>query len=231
MSLQRTGITKNAYMNQNIYTQMQMIADKITSLTTFEQVLGEEMGYNVETYGKVSDHAASMRNWVLRLYESHPLAHQCIQWHAPFTFLKGSKDKTRRVVTSTVYNFTSQSPVFRQEQNVKGPYKENLDYLLEQEGIGSLPLNEGDLVNEFSGQPYTPVSIDPRYGYPSSSRLSDDSLEKWQRAKDAQTGRDALSYRHTATGIIGQSASRALDRLIATGRPFSLGVHFNVSHK
>jgi len=48
-------------------------------------------------------------------------------------------------------------------------------------------------------------------------------------------GRDSLSKEHTATGVLGQMAVTALDRLILErrkgGTPFSLSVHFNAPHR
>jgi len=84
---------------------------------------------------------------------------------------------------------------------------------------------QGDQTNPISQQPYSPFQLDPLYGYPTKSTLSVSS--PFYGDPGTSRGRDSLDANRTLTGVLGDIAQRALSRLVRTGDPYMLSVHFN----
>jgi len=87
----------------------------------------------------------------------------------------------------------------------------------------------------FKRMPYTPIELDPRYGYNANTPLSVDAgFSNWQMGNNNIAGRDELSERYTRTAVLGETALQALKRFGTDyrreGKPFSLSVHFGAPH-
>jgi len=110
-----------------------------------------------------------------------------------------------------------------------------LKSLLKQDDTVQTKFLPGQQRNYYTGLPYTPIRIDPRWNRGTNTQLrSLDGYEHKTLGNSNVFGEDSLPARYTRTGILGQMAAKALARLAnnytLTGQPFSLSVHFNAPH-
>lgn len=132
------------------------------------------------------------------------------KWHFPIKFYKP--------ISFNNYDYKTNSFEFAPEMVFKGNYRDALRAFKRE--IDEV-YNDGDQQNKYSKKPYTPIQLDPRYGMPTDSPLSESA------GNDGTCGRDSLSANYTSSGILGDMALKALDRLLKAGNPFLLSVHFN----
>jgi Sulfatase len=80
-SLQRTGYLDNAMFKDEVYEKHTIYKERIEALVSFEQVLAEQRGYQVATFGK---------------------------WHVPDFFYFGTENRTRRAIWTNYYDYQAE---------------------------------------------------------------------------------------------------------------------------
>jgi len=142
------------------------------------------------------------------------------------------KKKKQRIVQYNNYDYKTGSPEFKFEQSLKPLYLDALSSLLPSNRV-DITFNPGDQLNKFSNEPYMPIRIDPRFSMRTNTPLSQKyGLNRWQLRGGNVFGMDRLPAQYTATGIVGDQALKALDRLggANSNKPFCLSVHFVGPH-
>jgi len=138
-TMHRNGIEGNKMVTNRFrsYMKMPSVLSRVRASETFEQVLSLKLGYNVEYYGK---------------------------YHAPRDYAYGRKSQqTTRVMDNNDYDFRSGNPMFDPKLGFKRIYQRAVDFLLMRDGV-DVRYAPGQQKNGYTGQPYTPIRIDSRYG-------------------------------------------------------------------
>lgn len=203
-TLERTGLQANKSEKKEVYEKMDVFEDKIKDLVTLDQVLSEDLGYRVEYYGK---------------------------WHLP-EISHFESDGMTPAVHYNDYDYEREKFQLKINEDWQ---KKLVRYLAYDRSLGRIKkeLNEGDQIDPYTGYPYTPITIDSRYGLPTATPFKD--LGKISQLKKRQTqgdvnGPTSLGKEHTATYYNGDVALKALDRLANQNTSFAMTVSFHNPH-
>lgn len=140
-SLQRASIKGNKMVKDSVWKIMPNVRSKVNELETYEQILADKLGYNVESYGK---------------------------WHIPTKFFYSKQQPARRIINYTYFDFKEEVHKFSGAQSFKTLYQPQLNYLLQRDNI-QIPYGPGQQKNPMSSKPYSPAMIDPRHNKPTNT--------------------------------------------------------------
>mmetsp|Transcript_21380 Transcript_21380/g.31300 ORF Transcript_21380/g.31300 Transcript_21380/m.31300 type:complete len:715 (-) Transcript_21380:230-2374(-) len=203
-TVKRTGVQSNDLLKETVYNRMEVFRDRIQAIESLDQILVEEYGYTSEYYGK---------------------------WHIPDNLYYKRGDGTSKVINFNGYDYDSDSFQF-DEDAVAKKYKRYLEYF---EGRGDLVVNytmANSQQDTYSKYPYTPIQLDSRFSYPSNTPLTEENgFEQFEMGQASVMGRFSLSEDFTTTHFIGETALKALDRMVKEeGDPFLMTVSFHHPH-
>ena len=204
--LERTGVqTNNLVDNEEVLSaaaaSSPAFTDKLSKLESLDQILVEDYGYTSEYYGK---------------------------WHLPL-HLYQSRNQTKRVVRFNDYDYQTEEHQFA--YNTWGSKLRK--FLSFAESQGELTPTYLDLQQEdtYSRQPYTPITLDSRYGMNTRTDLSDSSkFDKWSQSQNSILGRYALPPNLTSSFYNHDVALKALERLASEDTPWLLTVSYHHPH-
>jgi len=94
-------------------------------------------------------------------------------------------------------DFRADKPTFNHAtMNWKQIYRGAAQYLLNQDGV-TLTYGKGQQENTFTGYPYTPIRLDPRFGKPARTPLTKGAgFDDYDMGNSNVCGRDSLSEEH-----------------------------------
>lgn len=126
------------------------------------------------------------------------------KWHTPLVW---NDDRYGNpVIDNDYYDFENESFGRMPSQLFATKYQKFAPYLIERDGQDVAFNETWPRRNRMTGYPYQKLGM-------------------------TKGGRDKLHANYTYTGVLGQMASKALERLLASGDPFAMGVHFLAPHK
>lgn len=154
----------------------------------------------------------SASHWLVSF--SHPVR-QYRQWHAPFGLFY-ERNSSKLAVRSTYYDHENETFAFEPTVDFYSTYRKQIDFLIERDGY-----NRSERVFE-------PFRLDFRYRPPNNTNYAP---PEWKKGQDFQAGVSEWPPRYSLTGMCGDMAIRALDRLSTDDDvPFLLSIHFDAPH-
>jgi arylsulfatase A-like enzyme len=197
-TIERTGVQTNPLDDSVNGLNPKLFQNKINQLEGLDQILVEDHGYVSEYYGK---------------------------WHLP-SRLYDRRDGSSRAVESNDYDYYTGAFSFK-DANGQDMLRRYLDYFHERGDI-SKTFADGQQKDSYSEYPYTPISIDSRYGLPTNTPLSESN--KFEASEDSQMGNFTLGKHYSASFFNHDVALRALNRLASQNTPFLLTVSYHHPH-
>ena len=141
------------------------------------------------------------------------------KWHLPRP-LYYSRQNDRPIFEHNDYDFKTSTPKLNLTES-GDIYQKRVQYLATMMNI-SQHFSPGQQLNSASTFPYDPLSMDARFGMPTNPE---------QKGKLGQpVGIDTLPAQLSSTGVFGEMAIHALERLASKGSPFSLTASFVKPH-
>jgi len=206
-TLERTGLQANKSEEKEVYEKIKLFENKVTNSVSLDQTLADEMGYQVEYYGK---------------------------WHLP-DFYHFNKSRFNQVTNAVTYNdYDFETKRFKLSTNEAWVLKLRR-YLKYDESQGNIKreFRPGDQLDTYSRFPYTPIRLDARYGLPTDTDI--DNTGRFPQLDGRKTqpnikGPYSLGKDYTAIAYNGKIAVKALDRLARSSKPFALTVSFHNPH-
>lgn len=198
----RTGVQANALSSPSVYMRSKLFVDRIKAVETYDQLLVERMGYRSESFGK---------------------------FNVPPIFYYGFLQKNRTVISSDNYNFSDSDFTVNPNQNIRIKYKDALQELLPMWNQSYETCGHGQQMDPLCGFPYNPIKLDPRYKMPKCSK-GKMKKKKGTVSSANDIGRGTLVTNLTSTGVIGDMARLALERLASNPLPFILTASFIHPH-
>ena len=199
-TIERSGVQTNDLADdaQLGTINPQLFHEKIQKLEGLDQILVEDHGYLSEYYGK---------------------------WHMPER-LYHSRDGSSRVVTYNNYNHPEAAFEFKPVSWGR-MLKSYLSHL-ETNGYSIKNFQPGQQEDPYSTYPYTPISLDSRFGLPTNTSLDD--LSDFDGRQDSQIGNYTSGKNYSSSFHNHDVALRALNRLALQEKPFLLTVSYHHPH-
>jgi arylsulfatase A-like enzyme len=199
-TIERSGVQSNDQADdvELDLINPQLFQDKINQLEGLDQILVEDHGYLSEYYGK---------------------------WHMPER-LYHSRDGSSRAVTYNDYKYSQAAFDFR-PVSWDRMLKSYLSHFATN-GYFNKIFEPGQQEDPYSTYPYTPISLDSRFGLLTNTSL--DHFSKFDDSQDSQMGNYTLGQDYSASFLNHDVALRALNRLALQEKPFMLTVSYHHPH-
>ena len=198
-TIERTGVQTNILDDHTNQLNRKLFQDKIEQLESLDQILVEDYGYVSEYYGK---------------------------WHIPDRLYQ-RRNGSALAVQFNDYDFSTQTPTFR-TSNWETMLKAYLNYFQNRGDIIKDIMQEGQQIDTSSKYPYTPISLDSRFGKPTGT--STKNLSSFDASQDSQMGNLTLHKNYSSSFLNHHVALRALNRLASQDKPFLLTVSYHHPH-
>jgi arylsulfatase A-like enzyme len=200
-TIERTGVQTNPLSDAENRQNPKLFQDKIDQLESLDQILVEDRGYLSEYYGK---------------------------WHLPER-LYHHRDGGPLAVQYNDYDYSDDASTFSNKTWTK-LFRGYLKYFRKR-GDFEKTFAPGQQEDSYSRYPYTPITLDARFGLPTNSDLKDsDNFNDFQHNENSQIGNYTLGKQFTASFLNHDVALRALTRLAAQDTPFFLTVSYHHPH-
>ncbi|KAI2488781.1 arylsulfatase [Fragilaria crotonensis] len=197
-TIERTGVQTNPLEDKVNRRNSKLFQDKIDQLEGLDQILVEDHGYVAEYYGK---------------------------WHIP-SRLYHHRDGSSPVVESNDYDYSRGTFSFEDD-----PWNRKLARYLEhfdQRGDINKTFAPGQQEDSYAKYPYTPITLDPRYGKPTDTPL--DAQDSFNGSEGSEMGNFTLGKEYSASFLNHDVALRALNRLATQEEPFLLTISYHHPH-
>jgi arylsulfatase A-like enzyme len=197
-TIERTGVQTNPLEDEVNSRNSKLFQDKIDQLEGLDQILVEDHGYVAEYYGK---------------------------WHIP-SRLYHHRDGSSPVVQSNDYDYSKGTFSFEDVpwEGMLGRYLEHFN----QHGDIKKTFIPGQQEDSYARYPYTPITLDSRYGQPTKTPL--DGMESFKLTEGCQMGNFTLGKEYSASFLNHDVALRALNRLATQETPFLLTISYHHPH-
>ena len=197
-TIERTGVQTNPLDDEVNRRNSKLFQDKIDQIEGLDQILVEDHGYVAEYYGK---------------------------WHIP-SRLYHHRDGSSLVVQSNDFDYSRGTFSFKDE-----PWERKLARYLEHfHKIGDInkTFAPGQQEDSYSKYPYTPITLDSRYGQPTNT--PQDVLDSFRGSESSQMGNVTSGKEFSASFLNHDVALRALNRLATQAAPFLLTISYHHPH-
>lgn len=203
LTVETSGVQTNPLTDEENRRNPKLFQDKIDQLEGLDQILVEGHGYVSEFYGK---------------------------WHIPDR-LYHSSNGSSLVVENNDYSYEKKAPRFRKSQWAT-KLRQFLSHF-EKEGYIEKTFQPGQQEDTYSRWPYTPISLDSRYGLATNTPIKSlPSTFDW--SQNSVMGNYSLPKNYSSSFFNHDVAMKALNRLAMQqqqdGKPFLITVSQHLPH-
>jgi len=202
-TLERTGVQTNALADEEPVVMTDVFKDKQRALDSLDQVLVEDHGYVSEYYGK---------------------------WHIPQRFFY-TRDGSEQTIHFNNFNYRTNQPTFANSGGWGNKLKGFLR-VFEDAGQVNKTFGDGQQEDTYTRFPYTPISLDSRFGMATRTDLYDrNRFDDFGQSQNSVKGLYSLPAQFSSSYFNHDVAMKSLDRLaMDKTQPWILTVSYHHPH-